>query len=352
MTTFISNPCQAFPALQLSKTETIQRLWSGYGEIARYFSKVHNKTLIVKQVTPPNSMEHPRGWNTPLSHQRKIHSYAVELAFYRDFSARCAEQCRLPGFLGFAQEGENFILLLEDIDAAGYGSRKNTLTLPEIKACLSWLASFHALFVQEPSANRKPSANREPSANITPSANNNQAYKGLWPIACYWHLDTRPDEFATMPDCPLKTFASEIDNTLNGAKFQTLVHGDAKLANFCFDDQNNTVAALDFQYVGGGVGIKDVMMFLGSCMDSQQLFEHDQRLLSHYFQQLENGLAIRQKDKMHTIDFTQLKTEWLALYPFAWADFHRFLSGWKPDHFKINAYMHHQTKICLQMLNV
>ena len=98
-------------------------------------------------------------------------------------------------------------------------------------ACVSWLAGFHA-----------QNLNADPA--------------GLWESGTYWHLETRPDELKRLDDPVLKQAASSIDQKLKDTKFQTLVHGDAKLANFCFSDDGNQVAAVDFQYVGGGCGMK------------------------------------------------------------------------------------------------
>ena len=62
-------------------------------------------------------------------------------------------------------------------------------------------------------------------------------------------------------------------------KFKTIVHGDAKLANFCFSHDLSNVAAVDFQYVGGGCGMKDVAYFLGSCLNDQELRTTENELL-------------------------------------------------------------------------
>ena len=146
----------------------------------------------------------------------------------------------------------------------------------------------------------------------------------------------------------LKNSAQSLDKSLNSAKFQTLVHGDAKLANFCFPDNNgpNSLAAVDFQYVGNGVGVKDLAYFLGACLDHNDLFNYEESLLNEYFSQLKNALFHYQVD----VNFTQLQQEWRRLYPLVWADFYRFLLGWSPGHYKINPYMQKQTDIALANL--
>jgi len=114
-----------------------------------------------------------------------------------------------------------------------------------------------------------------------------------------------------------------IDNVLSQAKFLTFVHGDAKLANFCFS-KNGDVAAVDFQYVGGGVGVKDVAYFLGSCFSEDFIEQKETELLNFYFSALKNILR-----ELHPqTDAGALETEWRRLYDFAWVDFYRFLKGW------------------------
>jgi len=138
---------------------------------------------------------------------------------------------------------------------------------------------------------------------------------------------------------PLKDAAALIDRRLSGATHRSLVHGDAKAANFCFG-RKGAVAAVDFQYVGGGCGMKDVAYLL-SCLPSRDCDRHAESHLDHYFQRLRSVLA--ETD----VDGDAVEAEWRALYPFAWADFERFLAGWAPSHAMQNPHSRAMTQRAL-----
>tara|TARA_B100000809_G_scaffold261437_1_gene310323 strand:+ start:5234 stop:6205 length:972 start_codon:yes stop_codon:yes gene_type:complete len=309
-------------AKSLHKVEVIQGLWSGYGEIVRYaLTDSQIKNVVVKQVQLSSSGNHPRGWGTGLSHLRKVKSYEVEMAWYKLYSHRCDDYCRVPHCFEFEKVEGNVILVLEDLDDAGYAGRKTAVGLFEMEMCLSWLANFHATFMYESPLE-------------------------LWDVGTYWHLATRTEELEVLKDVSLKNIAQDIDDRLSESSFLTFVHGDAKLANFCFSDDDNSVAAVDFQYVGGGCGMKDVAYFIGSCLDSNQCSENENRLLNFYFRKLKNAL----QSKKMKIDTDKLEKDWRDLYPFACADFDRFLKGWSPKHSKINSYTERITQDIINQL--
>lgn len=318
-------------ARSVSKMESIQSLWSGYGEIARYrLDHASLDTVIVKHVTLPNdqaSANHPRGWNTSRSHHRKVRSYQVESHWYSEYSARCNENCKVPVCYGEQAESRQYVMVMEDLDASGYAIRKTTVRTSEIQPCLKWLATFHAAFLVDTEIQ---------------SINTN----GLWDVGCYWHLDTRPDELEALQDQRLKSAATKIDNLLSDCQFQTLVHGDAKLANFCFSSNSDEVAAVDFQYVGGGCGMKDLAYFIGSCLAEDDCEKYAEQLLDDYFNYLDAAINA----KALNIEFNKVEAAWRPLFPVAWADFHRFLKGWSPDHWKINSYSERITKQVLEKI--
>lgn len=288
--------------------EQIQELWSGYGKILRLRLKgAEKEQVIIKQVKIPNTKNHPRGWHSDIGHQRKLKSYAVEANFYQSFAQ--LSKARLPKFLGADAYQEERLLVLEDLDAAGFPLRKTRLNWSEMRHCIAWLAQFHASYL-------------------------GQNPIDLWEIGSYWHLATRPEELAVLKDRELKEAAPQIDAKLNGAKYQTLVHGDAKLANFCFG-QDGQVAAVDFQYVGGGCGMKDLAYFVGSCLSEEECERMEAQILDTYFDYFQANLPSNN---------AELEEEWRTLYPVAWADFHRFLKGWSPGHWKINSYSERITR--------
>ncbi|HEX4516750.1 MAG TPA: phosphotransferase [Polyangiaceae bacterium] len=243
---------------RVERVERIQSLWDGYGEIVRAW--LPDRTVIAKNVRAPAG-----------AHPRKKRSYEVELEFYRRWAPRCDERCRVAKLVGH----RGSVVVLEDL-----GSGR-----ADLETCVDWLAAFHLRFL-----------GAEPV--------------GLWKIGTYWHLGTRPDELAAMRDRDLQRRAPSLDHALRAARFQTIVHGDAKPENFlgdaAVDRHRRSPSAIDFQYVGGGPGIVDVAYLLWRERD-------ESRLLRAYLEKLPPDVA----------------HEWGALYDTAREDFRRFLDGWR-----------------------
>lgn len=272
----------------LLSSEVIQSLWGGYGELVRLiFAK---RSVIVKHVKLPKPSEHPRGWNTDRSHQRKLHSYQVEVSWYAHFSGVMDSHCRVPQGLKTFQSENEWLIVMEDLAEAGFPKIITDAKLEHLRACLTWLANFHARCIGVCSDK-------------------------LWHTGTYWHLATRPDELEALQDTELKNAAQLIDQTLSQAKFKTLVHGDAKLANFCFEQDELSVAAVDFQYVGHGCAMKDVALFMSSAVKPERCAEMEVWVLDTYFAQLQQALMVYQPN----LDPDEVEREWRSLF-FTWSD--------------------------------
>ncbi|MGR5335939.1 phosphotransferase [Vibrio gigantis] len=332
--------------------QVIQRLWGGYGELVRLVFSQENsaelKSVIVKHVALPDKAEHPKGWNTKLSHQRKVHSYQVETEWYQSFTQEWDERCPVPVGLQCELQENEWLIVMQDLADIGFPltsqfdvlavsddlATKDTqselasaYTLEEQKqrdACLKWLANFHAKHIN---------VDQEQSAS-------------LWQVGTYWHLDTRPDELNALADLPLKNQAQHIDRLLKECPYQTLVHGDAKLANFCFDSESQNAAAVDFQYVGNGCAMKDVALFMSSAVRPQDCAELESHMLETYFRYLEEALAYYQSQ----LSFDEIEAAWRPMFYVAWADFQRFVKGWSPEHWKINPYTEQLTQTVIEQL--
>lgn len=318
----------------------LQSLWGGYGELYRvHTSDPARPTAILKSVTPPAGVS-----GASVSHARKARSYDVEAAFYRGFAARCAEACRVAEPIAVDARPDRWLFLLEDLDADGFTGRRRHLGAGELEPVIAWLAAFHARFV-----------------GTSPG--------DLWPDGTYWHLATRAEELAALSDDALRRAAPAIDERLRACAFRTLVHGDAKVANFCFradsplalraeargfsdqasdfrgERRGGEVAAVDFQYVGGGVGVQDLAYFLisTSWTGAEAL---EPRHLDTYFRHLRCELARAGA----RVDAEALEVEWRALYPFACADFYRFYAGWAPVAWRLDRVGHRVIREVLERL--
>jgi hypothetical protein len=303
----------------ITSKQTIQTLWSGYGELVRLNFK--DRSVIIKHIKLPEISQHPYGWNSDLSHKRKLHSYEVEVNWYQNFSSSFDERCPIPQALKCFQSKDEWLIVMQDLASIGFTHITKEANINHIKASLKWLANFHAKYM-----------------NVkTPL---------IWESGTYWHLQTRPDELKALKDIQLKNHAIKIDDKLNSVKYKTIIHGDAKLANFCFDAQEGKAAAVDFQYVGHGCGMKDVILFMSSSVKPEDCESMERLVLDIYFSELTKALKHYQPD----IKADEVQKEWRALFGIAWADFQRFIKGWKSDHFKINRYTESLTQKALKSL--
>lgn len=294
-------------ATSLTSSQPLQTLWGGYGQISRLqLQGGQMPSLVLKRVCPPPQRP---ARESAHSHQRKLRSYAVEQAFYNDWAPACEGICRVPRCYLATAQGTEQLLLLEDLDAAGFSARCRHPNLERQDQVLHWLARFHAHFLA-------------------------QAPTGLWPEGSYWHLQTRRQEWRTMAAGALKNQAEILDQRLRTGHFRTLIHGDAKPANFCFGTA--AVAAVDFQYAGGGCGMRDVAYFLSCCAEAMDQHPADwvEARLEVYFSALRAALS----GGPFATQLRALETEWRECFPVAWLDLERFLLGWSAASAPLSAY--------------
>lgn len=286
--------------------ESVATLWAGYGRIVRCRTRDAELTSVVlKQIRFPEGSSKDRG------HARKVRSYEVERAFYERFAESSTEHARTPRLLGVRRDAGELWLLLEDLDEAGFSARPRSGSGEAVRAGIEWLAGFHAAHL-----------GRSPD--------------GLWSEGSYWHLATRPEELRAIEGHPLHAMAPELDARLRRARYRTLVHGDPKLENFCSTPgPKPRFAAVDFQYVGGGVGVRDLVYLIGSAVAPRRVERELPDLLDEYFALLRRGLEAR---ALPALDVAALEREWRELVPIAWLDFYRFTLGWSPSWAKSDVY--------------
>ncbi|KAJ3116145.1 hypothetical protein HK100_001143 [Physocladia obscura] len=228
----------------------VAQLWDGYGTIVRRRYKhllaepprfLHT---VVKTIKLPAKKSKPSQSST-----RKLISYAVERFFYswlENSSIMFPYSFRTAKIYDIGDE----YLILEDLVAAGYARSFDSALSDtrEIYAVLKWLAEFHAYFwgIQ---------------VGATPQTMESsfKCADGVWETGSYWYLATRQSEFESLTS-EWKALGLKVDELIEAIpdKFKTVIHGDAKTEN-CLINETGDVALYDFQYVGYGSGMKDVL---------------------------------------------------------------------------------------------
>ena len=137
---------EALNVASVEKTESIQTLWSGYGELYRIKTFSDTQTsLIVKSVHLPNRQRtHEAGAVNSVTKEKygpmRSRAPGIEISHR---ILRASARCR--PFFTLTHTSMDFYSCSPDLDAAGYSARPTSLENKDLTPYLSWLATFHAL---------------------------------------------------------------------------------------------------------------------------------------------------------------------------------------------------------------
>lgn len=237
------------------------------------------------------------------NHKRE--SYAVERRFYSVVGDCIRKQgLAIPKLLWSDTSGSKptqaVCFLLTDVRDQ-HPLHPTTLNLLQATAALQWLARFHAVFWNDHSSWRERLWAR--GGFWTPGKDSTaDGVAGQWIATVRW-LDSKHSHVVTPSIKTLGTriqrasaaICDHLDDQAKGPQ-STLIHGDYKAANLFVNEAADSVAVVDFQYAGAGLGAEDVayLLFpdaLGDLLDDEDALLHayHDELIEQLILQLKGG---------------------------------------------------------------
>ena len=214
--------------------------------------------------------------------------WSNECHFYRSAASRVP--IRVPQAYVVADQGSRFVLILEDLHAAG---DLRLFTNPDMiagasveraKQCLSTFAALHAAFDGLPADERAAILPPELHPFNSPNA------RVLSPVlshAAIGPCHRKAPELFPKDMVELYRHALARYDALMAYWYReplTLIHGDSHLGNFFVT--GDRMGMLDWQAVQWAKGIRDVQYFLINSLREEVLAANERELIEHYVAEL------------------------------------------------------------------
>jgi hypothetical protein len=202
--------------------------------------------------------------------------YAVELGWYRDLSGDVEIRCPAVYHARIADNGIDFVLLLEDCAPAAQGDQLRGGDLQQIEAAVLESAALHAPFWGRAEALDWPWLRFGEQTAATFRAGLPALYQGFRER----YAARLPAEILAMGEEFVARFARY---SAYQPAAPTLVHGDYRVDNLLFYPGDPRPVVVDWQTVGIGSGLADVAYLLGtSIADPAVRAAEERRLVSRY----------------------------------------------------------------------
>lgn len=290
----------------IQKCTCLANLWAGMGKIYKIDVQTKNGAiaLVLKHICFPTDEV------LSIGDARKVASYYCEAAFYECFSAKINETA-----------GYSMVPALFHLDR----SRRSA---GELSICMEMLPGLSPVNFSLAEAEETVRAIAVLHSRWYGNTLCDDAIRrGVQQQGGYWYLDTRPDEWRSMPEHGwegrLRKAAAAIDERLKLDSHQCLIHGDLKGSNMAIvvDDCNKMqISFCDFQYFGKSAAMKDIAYFFAVNLDASLLQQQQAPLLAIYHRTLCINLPSSVEPPL--LDALAVSLE------LAYADICRWMAGW------------------------
>ncbi|WP_295639559.1 phosphotransferase [Novosphingobium sp.] len=225
-------------------------------------------TLVIKLPSPD-----PTSRATAASFQL----YRKEVGFYQELARHLEVRVPTPIGTAISAQGDEFLILFEDLGPARGGNQLAGCTLEDARAAIVEAAAFHA-----PSRGNSDLLSAQ---WLQPRADLGAQLMALYPQAQAVFRERYSDLLAPelMEICEGLANHAELWFARQ-PEAPCLVHGDFRLDNMLFDIKGGAepIAVLDWQTVAIGDGPTDIGYFLGCGVGSALRRPHEEELLALY----------------------------------------------------------------------
>lgn len=214
--------------------------------------------------------------------------YRREIHFYQDLAGRF--ELRIPKPYLSAMDSEEsgpFVLLLEDLAPARCGDQLASCSQDEARLAITEIAKVHAAWWDSPRLDQVSWLDSLESAELRQQLL--AIYQQSWPVFEQAFKDDLPPEFLDAGE----RFGAQFERLIEDVSTRptTITHRDFRLDNMFFDvpGGGSSFALLDWQLVQRGIGVGDIAYFLAGNFPPDVRREHQDALLRHYHQALQQG---------------------------------------------------------------
>jgi len=208
----------------------------------------------------------------------KIHGYENEINIYKILSN--IPELRVPKiyYTDINKEGSKYVMIMEDLNEKGYvkGNNEKPFDMKMFKSIIEYFSILHANFWGiEKQKNINWIKNYNFGEYIKEFTIANFDKKKNYFIENNKHL-LHTDTIEMIKNIKIKELFELINpNNERNKNNTSLLHGDPQCNNLFHSENNDSIIMIDWQYINIGLGLKDVILFIGIMLDEENIKTED-----------------------------------------------------------------------------